>query len=144
MKIRASDQRGVDLGQARFVVGDSLDRCGWPLQMPTPKPSATHRHTSDKGHERRVLEKTAACQLPLCPVRDRVGVAMQSIATGQQRKSVALFEDLVPELQKSELQDVTSDRRVFDPLAGKKIGRQGHRSRGFSVARDSRAARRFR
>jgi hypothetical protein len=34
MKVHTSDQRRVDLDQARFVVGGSLDRCGWALQMP--------------------------------------------------------------------------------------------------------------
>ena len=36
------------------------------------------------GHERRPLQPTAACQLPLCPISDRVGVAAQYVATGQE------------------------------------------------------------
>ena len=47
------------------------------------------------GHERRVLQKTATCQLPLCPVSDRVGVAMQYVAKGpgcvkRRRRSIAI------------------------------------------------------
>jgi hypothetical protein len=34
------------------------------------------------GRERRVLQETAARQLPLCPFNDRVDVAMQYVAKG--------------------------------------------------------------
>jgi hypothetical protein len=36
------------------------------------------------GHERRPLRSTAAPRLPLCLVCDRVRLAMQYVATGQQ------------------------------------------------------------
>jgi hypothetical protein len=37
---------------------------------------------SELGHERRVLQKTAVCRLPLYPVSGRVAVAMQYVAKG--------------------------------------------------------------
>ena len=55
------------------------------------KPSATNRHTSDKGQERRPLQQTAARQLPLCFDSDRDRAAVQYVAKGQKRS----FDHLV-------------------------------------------------
>jgi hypothetical protein len=51
------------------------------------------------GHERRVLQKTAACQLPLCPVSDRDRAAVQHVAKGNsglmRRNNRKLLDHLV-------------------------------------------------
>src|SRR4029077_5319623 len=49
MKIRASDQRGVDLGQARFVVGGLARPMRLGAAKANTEPSATNRHIRVKS-----------------------------------------------------------------------------------------------
>jgi hypothetical protein len=94
MTVHTSDQRRVDLDQARFVVGGSLRRCGWAPQNKAVSNEPTQGPRADKPRSAHV-DKSAALttagtlhlgHLQTCPVQDGMSASpLKADITGRER-----------------------------------------------------------